>query len=52
MKYCAEEVNMCQGSKYRKDMRKYRPIVEAVETMRLVKTLLPIFISDLWLENW
>lgn len=41
-KYCAEEVNICQGSRYKKDIRKYSPTVEPVETIRFVKILLPI----------
>jgi len=40
-KYCAELVNMCQGSRYRNDMRKYNPIVEIIDTIRFVKMLFP-----------
>ena len=40
-KYCAAEVNICHGSRYMKDMRKYSPTVEIVDTMRLVNMLFP-----------
>ena len=32
---------MCHGSRYRNDIRKYSPAVDAVETIKFVKMLFP-----------